>query len=278
MEVNLKKIICLFLFVVNISFALTVLSENVPSTDKSLNENFFYLNLNELFPSQIRYSSQNVEQKINHAVERGAATWNNQLNQWEFKFDNNKSLFELKDAIPVVLAPFGYTLVDGHHQVLASLWLGAVSVPVYVVADLQSLSLEAFWDKAEKAGWAYPYTLDGKKAFPPRDFEHLQDDPNRYFAYLSARRLRDNATLQDSHGNPYPLWLKIGKGIPFIEFKIADALYETGFVYQGKINEDPSEEEIEEARKILSENPIKDLPLIPTRTYYLEIKSSDFHF
>jgi len=59
--------------------------------------------------------------------------------------------------------PGGKLLVlDGNHQVAASLLAGAQSVPVDVVADLSDLDTDAFFDEAAQKGWTYLNDFGGR--------------------------------------------------------------------------------------------------------------------
>lgn len=173
-------------------------------------------------------------------------------------------------GIPVVKAYFGYVLIDGHHDVIANLALGAEELRVGVVADLSVLEENEFWEEMEKQGWAYLYDLSGNRNIPPRKFYLLEDDPNRYFAALTVRRYADSK-MAESSGAEYPLWIKIGKDIPFIEFKIADILWRHGFAYEYEMGESSPEEFVETARKILVEANNSGLRIVPQRKHFSEL-------
>ena len=180
--------------------------------------------------------------------------------------------FPSKKAVPVVKAPFGYILADGHHDVLSSLALEATWIPVKVIADLNELSESEFWDEAEKLGFAYLYDLQGEHKIPPRDFSLLEDDPNRYFAAISARKFLEDGNFSNSTGADYPLWIKIGKDIPFIEFKIADVMWQHQIIYSYEMGKNPPEDFVEENTScvLMAEN-IPGLRLIEERKHYSEL-------
>jgi hypothetical protein len=79
------------------------------------------------------------------------------------------------------------------------------------------------------SSWAYLYTTSGEKLLPPKKFSELKDDTNRYFAAITARKYTSNPDgSYASKGALYPLWIKVDKDIPFIEFKIANGLFAKG--------------------------------------------------
>ncbi|MBS0585122.1 MAG: hypothetical protein JSR76_02330 [Verrucomicrobia bacterium] len=239
-----------------------------------LQADIFYLEISELFPSQLRYSSQNVKEKIRKKIKSGAATWNELEKRWELSYHNGESALSSKEALPVMKSSFGYVLVDGHHDLLASVGLEAKSIPVRVVADFSSLSEEEFWKRAEKEGLAYPYDIDGNRLIPSHDFGKLQDDSNRFFAAIAGRKYPMLDDLSVSTGAIYPLWIKVGKDTPFIEFMIADALYKAGIVYPYEMGDTPSDAFVEKARKVLEEAKIPKLRLVKERLHYTELELS----
>lgn len=226
----------------------------------------FFLNCDLLFPAQARISNDIVIEKIAIAKAKQKIAWDEQKGKWELKYDGGRSIMSTQEAIPVVKAPFGFIPADGHHDILASLELGASAVPVRVIADLSLLPIAEFWQQAEENGWAYLYAIGGEKTNPVDRFQNLVDDPNRRFAGIMARKYHPDGT---SSGAECPLWIKIEPGIPFMEFKIADALWEKGVVYSSA--EEPSVEFVEKARQILIEAQIEGLKVVPTRIHYSQI-------
>jgi hypothetical protein len=229
-----------------------------------------YLSIDAVFPGQLRYSSQNVEEKKEEKISSGEARWNSAKHRWDFQHHGGKSLFSPEEAFPVTKAPFGYVLIDGHHHVLASFALKAPEIPVRVAFDFSHLSETEFWNETEQRGLTHLYNLQGQRKIPPRNFELLEDDPNRYFARLCARKFA-HKNSRISSGAEYPIWIKIGKHIPFIEFKIADILWEHGLIYDYKSGQNPSDEFVENVRKILKNARIPGLQVIEERTHYSEI-------
>lgn len=240
-----------------------------------------YFPISRIHPGQNRYAQRNVDQKKQAAIKKGTAKLNPD-GSYTLAYDNGKSILAQKDALPVVKVLLKkpalkneelYILVDGHHDVLASLALGASTVPVKIIKDFGVKNPFMFWNDAEKNNYIFPYTLDGKYQIPPSDFKKLTDDPNRYFAAIAARKCElKGMKVDESTGAEYPLWIKIGKDIPFIEFKISDVLNKHGLVYDYKrLDETLPEEFVEKARTILIKNPIQGLKLIPKRVKYTDI-------
>ena len=174
-----------------------------------------YVPIIEIHPSQLRYSQDNVNEKQQWAMTKGYAKWDPATEKYKLSFAEGHSSLPETEALPVVRAPFGLALTDGHHEVLSSLALGADLIPVKIIADLSALSEEEFWNEMEKKGWAYPYAIGGNRVTPPIDFALLKNDPNRYFAAISARKF-PKGIHSESFGAEYPLWIKVGKDIPFI--------------------------------------------------------------
>lgn len=227
-------------------------------------------------PGQLRFASLNVEDKLKAALKAGAAT-PQPGGGYLLGHDHGRSILPASAAVPVIKGPVGYVLVDGHHDVLSSLALGARTVPVKVEGpDLSHLDPDAFWREAEALGKVYPHLLGGAWKLPPRHFHELIDDPIRYFAAISARKC--TAVGQDpsaTTGFDHPLWIKVGKDVPFIEFKIADALFgaDPDFGYRNSMGNSPPDTLVEHARELLAGHPVPDLRLVPSRTHFTALPS-----
>jgi len=226
-----------------------------------------YVEVHEIHPGQVRYSRANVEEKVSQAVKEGSVI---QVEEsYLLKYDRGRSLFPKSKALPVVRGPDGYVLVDGHHHTLVSLRFHAQTIPVKQIADFSQMSSEAFWEKAEAIGLAHIRSLDGEKRIPPKSFFDLENDPGRYFATITCRKY--TADLSASRGAEYPLWIKVGKGIPFIELYISDALQQRGIIYDDSMGKSPSAEFVEKARQALVEAEIPGLKVLPKRIHYKDI-------
>jgi hypothetical protein len=236
-----------------------------------------YVHVQQLHAAQLRYSHLNMKDKANKAIIKGHAIWDDAEKTWEYKYNDGTSILPEDGALPVVKTSFGYVLLDGHHDVMSSLYLQAEMIPIKVTEDVRDLSIDEFWREAEKRGWSYLYTKNGEKDQPPAAFHDLVDDPNRYFAALVARKFKtDSEGDYTSKGAEYPLWVKVDKDIPFIEFKIANALYNAGFIYQpDRMGAPPANHISEYARKILIAAEIEGLRVVPDRIHYEKIKIHD---
>lgn len=236
-----------------------------------------YVSISEIFPAQIRYSTLNMKDKANRAIIKGDAIWNDDAGGWTYKFNDSTSILSHHDALPVVHTSFGYVLIDGHHDVLSSMHLQATTAPIKIVEDMRHLSVDDFWREADERGWSYLYTIEGNKVAPPTAFYELLDDPNRYFAAITARKFTSNEDgTYISKGAEYPLWVKVNKDIPFIEFKISNALYEAGFVYNpDHMGNPPAESVTERARQIIIDAEIEGLRVVPYRIHHEKFSLHD---
>jgi hypothetical protein len=239
----------------------------------------FFLSIDKIHPGQSRYSIKNTEEKVNKILKEGRAVLDETSGTWSYRYDDGKSAYSLENAVPVVLGSDGtILLVDGHHDIMASLAVGAKSIPVKVIENWTDLPMDTFWAKAADEGYAYLYDLQGNKKLPPTSFKDLVDDPNRYFAAIAARKLTEGGKMSDSIGAEYPLWIKIGKDIPFIEFKISDLMIKKGLIYNDNIEKDPAawDQFMEKVRTALIENPIDGLRVVTEKTHYRDIDLSRY--
>jgi hypothetical protein len=135
------------------------------------------------------------------------------------------------------------------------------------------VSVALFWAAAEARGYIYPRAIGGAHQLPPASFDALVDDPGRYFAAITARKCdRDDQPAALTTGAEYPLWVKVGKDVPFIEFMISDALAAPGdrpddppLSYPADAA--PSGDQLAAARRRLAAHPIPGLRVVavPTR-------------
>lgn len=219
-------------------------------------EQFVALSL--LQPMQVRYSSLNVEEKktkVRKAADRAKSTT-------LLQFDEGRSAFGPDDAVPVIKCNDGYALVDGHHTALASKALGAKTLPIRIVKTYTGPRDQTFWQWAEEQGYAYLKDVSGERKIPT-SFDDMSDDPLRYFAAITARKFEKSLDYAASIGAERPLWVKIHKDVPFIEFALADALRSAGFVYAyGDETSSAFQDMIERARAVLTTRPVPGLKLI----------------
>lgn len=120
--------------------------EELKKLEKQNPASYTYLTYSELTPGQLRYSYLNVQEKVNAALKKKYAYKDEKSDEYNYKFNNGTSIIEA--PLPIIIAPFGPVLVDGHHDTLASIELKAPMIPVYVVEDFSSLSEEEFWNAA----------------------------------------------------------------------------------------------------------------------------------
>lgn len=238
-----------------------------------------YVSYDEIFPGQVRFSSHNVIEKIEKFKKKKKVSWDEESKTTTFKHLDGESLFPKKRALPVLKTSFGYVLMDGHHDLKASIQLKAKMIPIKIVEDskedLSQLSYDNFWKRAEERGLVYLSKIDGQKGQPPKSFADLTDDTNRYFASLTARKYSkdEESGKYVSKGAKYPIWVKVNKDVPFIEFKIANALFAKGFIYKPEtMGNPPKQEFVEQARKILLEAKIPELRVVPFRLSYEKVK------
>jgi hypothetical protein len=232
----------------------------------------FYVSPKRLQPSQLRYSRKNVADKIQKAFGRKDVILDPITGLYRFQHDDGNSIYPLQEAIPAIITPEVLVLADGHHSVLASLELGCPTIPIIPVAQWDGPINQEFWLWAEAQSYAYLLTLEGERKLPPPTLSQLQEDPLRYFAALSARKYDITTDPPTSRGAPYPLWIKIGRDIPFIEMQLATHLYQSGFQYAYGDEETRFEHLIEQARLILTEKPLDGLKFLPEREHYLDSK------
>lgn len=242
-----------------------------PSKSIKLPSEPFYVHYRKLFPGQTRFSSEIVQREMEEMVDKHAAVWDPQKMKWTFKYCEGHAVLSDRDPIPVIQTSFAYVPIDGHHHIIANIMFGADRVPIKVMADFSDLTEEEFWEEAEKQNLVYLRHLDGSKSLPSRSFLSLEDDPNRYFASISARKLKGKNALTTSIGAEYPIWIKIGKGRPFAEFLISDALRQAGIQYTYEMGKEPPEEFVEAARKALVEAKIEGILVVPERVRYTEV-------
>ncbi len=271
----LKKTITLFtLLILPISLSLNHIYANELDNLKLSKEKSFYIPTDKVHPGQIRYSDSVVKQKVKEHIEAGKASWNPETQTWILKYSENTCLFPLSKALPVVNSPNGYVLVDGHHHYMTNLSLGGSTFPITVIANLSHMTPQEFQDYAEQKGWTHPYDVFGNRINLPKSFQALKNDPNRNFATLCKRTIKDPNHPEQSTGVDYPIWLKVGKDIPFIEMKISEALWNEGLVYENQQNTKQYEKFYEKARSAISRANIPGLRVNHSKTHYKDIDLS----
>lgn len=225
----------------------------------------FYCPLHDLRPSQLRYCQTIVAEKMQKITQ-------------PLIYDGGKSAYGFDDALPIVWSSFGLMLVDGHHHALAASAMKSATIPVRVIdiwpenqqEGTQVGTLADYWVWAAKQGYAYLWGQDGTYKMPPENIDDLSDDPLRFFVSLAARKFYEPFNVENSKGALYPLWIKMGKDIPFAEFKIADRLRAQDFAYDYGDEVENLDALIEKARDILHHNTIEGLKFLKVREKYDE--------
>jgi len=227
----------------------------------------FFVDVKEIIPGQMRYSEDNVDEKVKKFVKGGRVI----EKKGEFKLaaktkEGKKikaALRKNKDALPVVKAPNGYLLIDGHHHLKASLKVGSKKIPIKVIADYSNMSENKFLKVAQKNHWVYTKDLDLEDKELPKNFDELKDDPNRYFAGMAKGKEKKGVVKSKFAA---PIWIKDKKTLPFTEFRIADAMYAAGIVYNKNMPKEEVAGFAEAVKDVIraSDDPVlKDLKIVP---------------
>lgn len=224
----------------------------------------FYVQLTQVQPSQHRYAKANVNEKINYAL-RNKDVWLNDHHDYIGKYDQGRSIYDLKDAFPVIKVKDTYVLIDGHHSALASLILKCQTIPVKIIREWPNPLDDIFWRWAESQDLAYLKKRDGSISYKLPSLATMEDDPLRYFVAQSARKFDNSLNYETSFGAEYPLWIKIGKDLPFIEWIITDHLHILGFTYQNGDEASGLQPLIEKARALLSQYPLPFVKIITSK-------------
>ncbi len=196
-----------------------------------------YVDIGLLKPGQDEFSIRHVMTKLKKDREELGFYWDDKKNEWHLNFSNGLSLLPLKDSIQVIKAPMGLLILDGHHHVFMSYFVGAKKIPVQVIEDLHAMSNEDFWDLVHEKKYIYfKKPLDDIKE-KTLEMIDCQDNPNRYLANLLSTKIKMNIedfklTVTDIKPNQNAAWIKINDGPPFIELKIAHQLKKSEIEYQ----------------------------------------------
>jgi hypothetical protein len=226
-----------------------------------------YVPISLIVPGQVRYASPDVTERVARARKVGDAVAQKDGPD-TLRFDGGHSMLPPEEPLGVIAGPTGYVLIDGHVDVLASLEIGATTIPLKVVADLTSFAEGEFWRQAEQRGYIYPHATGGRPRGLPRYFGDMIDDPNLYLVETTARTCTsvDGSTV----GAEFPLWIKVSTADRFVEQRIADALYSKGFRYRYPTGGGaPPDSVLESARGLLLLNPlIKGMSLVREKMRY----------
>jgi hypothetical protein len=234
-------------------------------------EEVFYFETSLIHPGQATYSLLNVNEKIDQALDKNYATKNDD-GSFHFNYDNGRALYPKKKAFPVVNTPWGLILLNGHHRTMASVAMGAATIPVKIHADLTDLGIEEL--RKVMSTNTDPVDVKGNKVRMPCYFDQLVDDPNRYFAKISAYQGKDS-DAEKSGRTKYPLWIPVGEESTHgpQEFDIAILLNKHGWVYKNAYGNQIPENFLEYARVLLTVhgNEIPHICVIKNKTLYSDI-------
>jgi hypothetical protein len=97
-----------------------------------------------------------------------------------------------ENPVPVIKGPNQELYMIDHHHMSRSLFDSDHSkIYVEIVRDWSDLSLPDFWEKMDKAGFAYLQDTAGNKITPadlPTSITDLKDDPFRSLAYFARKQ------------------------------------------------------------------------------------------
>lgn len=201
----------------------------------------------QIRPGQFRYSIENVNRHLQDMAEENQLEWDHTRRRWE---RHRKALLSLDEAVPVIRTDRGYLLLDGHHHVMAALYLRSRKFPVHVVEDLTGRSQNYQARRIRELQLTNYRGLDGNW-HRISWFSRMQDDP----LLMVVRRLRFRIVMKsDGHirgsGSSFPVWIAF-KGDPYAELKIADALHAAGFRLPQNFSGEVSPEMEEQIRRHL---------------------------
>lgn len=136
----------------------------------------FFADIASLRPSQVWYSQKDTEDKIIKAHAENGVVYIEEDIKHVPQHNNNTSIYPLKAAIPVIKTSFGFVLVDGHHDVMASRFVEATTIPVKIICDKsEALDDDAFWSWAADHKYAHLSDLSEKMMKAPLTFAELED-------------------------------------------------------------------------------------------------------
>ena len=105
---------------------------------------------------------------------------------WRTKAAGDLAKFLSSHMVPTIVGPEGeHFLIDHHHLARALHEEGVKSVFVTVVADLNRLEADHFWNMMDFRGWTHPYDAKGRRrpySDLPKTVKSMEDDPYRSLA------------------------------------------------------------------------------------------------
>lgn len=182
-----------------------------------------YVPVDQVFPGQTRISSYRVDEKISQAKSKYLNS------EGEKQFDHGQSLYPLRKAKKAIWTSEGIILTDGHHAFLSALHYQSETFPLEIISSKSKKGKE-LWLNLESKGLVFYRNKKGK-FHRPESWECLKDDPNRFLVSLLAKKKNP---LDESQSSLPKLWYKADPAPPFIEFLLANLLYESGVKYEYK--------------------------------------------
>lgn len=231
-------------------------SEPLPKALRDKDHRIFYAPVGSLFWSQPSYAFLKVRENIQEAETDYEVKFKD--GEYEFDHDDGQSIYPDHRSIKVIRYGHYLYIVDGHHKHAASVFFGARTVPVEVVADWNNLDLSErkFRQKMVNEGLAYPYEQDGR---PSERFwlpSEVINDDLLYLARLIEHKIKLEIRFGElrvlSHsGAPKPLVLKLNEDVPFLEYYIAKELADAGIVYDPAWGSDLPAHVLDRIRSVL---------------------------
>jgi len=230
----------------------------------------FYVEIARIHPGQAMYSWLNTEEKITQALDKNYATKKDN-GTFKLHYDNERALYPIKKAFPVLNTPWGLILLDGHHRAMASIAMGATTLPVTIYADVTDAGLDEL--KNIIAARTYPVDATGNRVQIPCNLNQLVDDPNRYLAKISTYEGKDSRI-------EYPLWIPAEaeneddpQEFSSQEFAISILLNKQGWIYKNSYGNKIPENFLNHARVLLThyKHEIPHVCVIEHETLYKEV-------
>ena len=193
-----------------------------------------YVPLAELTRGQSEISVDNIYAKIEEHLKMNNLSWHRHA--WKLHHDSGLSVVPRTDAIAVVKGPQGYVVIDGHHDLFLSLFVGAKTIAVTVQADYSSMSALDFWKTLKAKNMIYLPETPAQLARHAPDMMTVSNNPNRYLAALLALKVQADFKngkwkIAKAKGTKDAVWIKLNNGIPFIEFYLAEVIASAGVQY-----------------------------------------------
>lgn len=211
-----------------------------------------------LILGQDEISIDNIKQKYEDRLGAGDFSVDPSSDAFRLAYDHGRSVVPPSDPISVVKGPSGAVIVDGNHDFILSLNVGAQTIPVEVIEDLSHLTEREFWAEMKLRRRVLFRKTARQLAKQPPVIQDLVDVPLRFLAGLIAAKVE---TRIAGHGRRIisvktpklisSIWIKENASLPFIEFTIAKVLRAAGLRYDPAWGTNIPSPMIEMARAVL---------------------------